>query len=173
MLVSGDDDEAAKSADCAREDKSTNSYLLYVDSGVFRGLFTLSDNGNLVAVLGVLEVDVHQYCEDCDYNNVEREVVSEQLREPAYLRTHVDGAERRRLSSPDIGVIRNELYCDVVHHKGEKRLVGVPVSLEECRYKAPNRAGYNACEEHREEKKGCGQLSAEVHHADSRSKSAH
>ena len=88
----GDGDEAAEAADGAGDQHGAQVDLGHVDAGVAGGVVALPGHGDLIALLGVLEVGVHAHHQDDGQQHVQAVGLAEQLREPAGPGVLVDDA---------------------------------------------------------------------------------
>ena len=117
-------------------------------------------------MLAVGEVDVHENGHDRNDQNGQQVLLAADDGEPAGLGILVDDANLARALRhfPDDDEERGELGRDVVHHEGEKRLVGVPLCLEKRRKEAPQSARCQSGCEHDENQDAVRELVAEHDH---------
>ena len=60
MVGAADEQKSGDAAERAGEEHRAHDNLLDVDAYVARGVFALADDGELIAVLAVFEIDVHE-----------------------------------------------------------------------------------------------------------------
>ena len=167
MVGAADEQQSAKAAYRAGEDHGADDDLVHLDTDVARGAFTLADNGDLVAVLGVIQIEIHQNRDNSDDENIQKIFVAADLREPADLRGLVDDADLAGALGvfPDDDEIGHKLRCNVVHHQREKRFIRIVFCLEIRRNEAPERTGQDAAHAHAHDNKGVRQRVAQADHA--------
>jgi len=134
--------------------------VAHVHTGVAGGVQGVTDDGDLVAVLGVVHVEVHYYHQH--QHNDPAAVDTENLRQPSGLIEHGDDL-RAGTTLPRAALQpADHADDDVVHHQGEQSLVGVPAGLEEGGDQRPNAAGHGARSAHDEQQHGAGDLTDPV-----------
>ena len=155
-----------QTADRAGEHHRADDHALDLDAGVARGALAFADDGDFIAVLAVVEVDVHENGHDRNDQNGQQILLAADDGEPACFTVLVDDADLARALRhfPDDDEECSELGCDVVHHEREERLVGVPLRLEERRKKAPQRACRDGGDEHDENQNAVRKLVAQHDH---------
>ena len=146
-----------QAAQCAGQHHRTDDDLFYFDAHVFRGIFTLAHNRDGIALFAVIQVNIHKYGDDDSHKNAQQIFGTEQLGQPARVGILVDDADLTGALGhlPQDGEKSHQLGCNVIHHQGRQRLVGVPFCLEKRRDKAPgdtvsaatlNQSGHLICE---------------------------
>ena len=96
MIGTADKQKSCDAAECTREDHRSDNDLFNVDSDVLGGVFALADNGYFIAVLAVSEINIHEYG-DCNNNqNVAKISLAADSRKPAGLCRVVDNADMAR-----------------------------------------------------------------------------
>ena len=123
-------------------------------------------------MLGIAHVDGDEDRHGHDDKDERHEAVAEEFRKPAFPRVRVDGAHRGFGAAPDIRECVDNVDRDVIHHKSEERLVGVPLRLEVCGNECPQRAKNGGGEEHEKEQE-CIRKAARVNHQEDGCESAH
>ena len=167
MVGAADEQKSGDAAERAGEEHRAHDNLLDVDAYVARGVFALADDGELIAVLAVFEIDVHENGKRRNDKYVEQVVLTTEARKPAVVAYAVDDSDVTRALGvrPLVAEVSDYLRCDVVHHQREERLVGVPLRLEERGDESPYRARNNARYNHNGEEKIGRELVAEEDHA--------
>ncbi len=113
-------------------------------------------------MLAKAQVAEHRNRDDCGKNHTEIVVAACNLRKVAVF----DGIERTRAARhPNFDEIKHDLERDIVHHKREKRFVGVPSRFEERRNNRPYNACHDRYHEHKHDKSCVGHLAAAIEHA--------
>ena len=133
VVGAADQQQARQAAERAGEQHRADDDAVDLDADVARGALALADDGDLIAVLGVVEVNVHPDAYQRYDQHVQQVFLPADGREPADLGVLVDdadlaGALRRFPYNAEIG---DQLGGDIVHHQGEEGLVGIPLRLEE------------------------------------------
>ena len=147
--------------------------LFDMDADLSCRVFTLTDNGNFIALLAVLHVNIKANGKQCNQDNGQQIVIA-QTRQPACVCGGIDNAHcarsfwKKRLDGKIHKADRH-----VVHHQGEKGLIGIPHGLEEGRDKAPKRTQKKSRAQHQKKKRCLSHLSAEIYHAKSGSQSTY
>ena len=129
-----------------------------------RGVFAFADDGDLIAVLAVPQIDVHTDGDKGDDEDIEQILDAEKLGEPA---------AGKQVGPDDIGAglirhleeVFHKLNGNIVHHQGEQRFVGVPVCLEKRRNNTPDDAGKDCRDRHNENEQAIGDLASQHQHA--------
>ena len=93
MVGAADEQQSAKTAYRAGEDHGADDDLVHLDTDVARGAFTLADNGDLIAVLGVIQIEIHQNRDERDNEDIQKIFIASDLRKPADLGGLVDDAD--------------------------------------------------------------------------------
>jgi len=169
----GDGEEAREAADRAGQGHRADVGVVDADARVARGVLGVADDGDLIAVLGVAQIDVHEGRQNEDDQHGPAVVLvvalGEQVADPADVldgAAVVDGADgvgsRRVL--PHGHTERGELDGDVVHHQGKQCLVRVPLGLEEAGHDAPDAARHDGGDDHADEQQNGGHLAREFDH---------
>ena len=166
-----DEKQAGYSADGARDYHCADYHLFDVDADVARGVFAFADNGDLIAVLAVFEVDINKYRYNGDDDDVQHILLAEQRREPPLCQQRGTDGVRTALVC-HLEEVLDELNGNVVHHQGEERFVGVPECLEHCGNDCPDDAGENACGDHYHEQEPRGDRLTYVEHTHCRDQGA-
>ena len=125
-------------------------------------------------MFAVVHVDIHEHCDDGDDDDIEQILVVPDRGEPAGHGLLIYDADLSRSLGglPDDYEKCYDLYCDIIHHQGEKCFVRIPLCLEKGRDKAPDCSCPHACDHHADDKKGSRQLIAQADHAGSRRQAA-
>ena len=154
LILAGHDQEAAQAADRAGEDHRAHDDALDLDARIARGALALTDNGDLIAVLAVIEIDIHNARED--RHKQDREEVAlpaETGSQPAsvfWLMIPILPDPFGNL--PYNGIECHKLGSYVVHHQCRQCLIGIPFCLEKCRNEAPDgsccQAGHDHAQDH-------------------------
>ena len=175
VVRTGGEQQADEAADRAGEDHRAHDDALDLDARIARGALALTDNGDLIAVLAVIEIDVHNAREDRHKQDREEIALAAENGEPAGLGILVDDTDLARALGhfPHDDEERGELCRDVVHHEREERFVRVPLGLEEGGDEGPQAAGeeapQRACrdggDDHNDDEKTVGDLAAKADHA--------
>ena len=93
VVGAGHEQEAREAAERAGYEHGAHYDALDLYADVAGRALALADDAYLIAVLGVLEVDVHEHGEDCDYQHVEHIAVAAEHGQPAGLALLVDDAD--------------------------------------------------------------------------------
>ena len=146
MISAGNEQETDYATDSAREEHRADDDLFDLYADIARRALTFAYNGKLIAVLGVIEVNVNGNRQHKDYYDVKHIFIAADLRKPADLGALVYNTDLTCAlgNFPYDNEERNKLSCDVVHHKGEQGLVSVPLCFEKRGNAAPDRACYDA-----------------------------
>ena len=137
---------ARQTADAAGNGHGADDDPLDVDTGVVGGVFAFAYHGDLIALLGVVHVQVHQHHQHHHDDDGQQVAVAADGGQPAGLGLVVDQAHV-------IGTLGGlpvddgegyQLHGDVVEHQSKEGLVGVPAGLEKRRDHAPKAARRNA-----------------------------
>ena len=155
-----------QTADRAGEHHGADDNALYFDACIACRALAFADDGDFIAVLAVVEVDVHENGHDRNDQNGQQVLLAADDGEPACFTVLVDDTDLASALRhfPDDDEECSELGCDVVHHEREERLVGVPLRLEERRKKAPQRACRDGGDEHDENQNAVRKLVAQHDH---------
>ena len=159
-----DQQQTGQAADSAGKSHGADDDLFDIDADVMGGIFAFAHNGDLIAVLAVPQIDVHGDADDGDDKDIEQILDAENFREPAV-------GEQIGADNIGAGLIRHleevfhQLDGDIVHHKGEEGLIGVPVGLKEGRDNAPDNAGEDGGNCHDEDEQTIGHFAAQHQHA--------
>ena len=174
MVGGADEQQARQTADAAGEQHGADDDLVHLDAHVPRGALGLADDGDLIAVLGVVQIDVHRHAQHRDDEDVQQVALSADDRQPAQLGLLVDDADLARALGglPHHAEEGDQLGGDVVHHQREQRLVGVPLGLEEGGDAAPDGPGQDAGDDHAEDDGPVGEHVAQHYHARRRRETA-
>ena len=123
-------------------------------------------------MLAVTQVNVHTDGQQRDDNDVQQIIDAEEIRKPA-VRQQVGADDVGAGFIGDLQEVFDELNRDVVHHQGEKRLIGAPLRLAEGRNDPPDDAGQNGCGDHDQDQCPVRHLAAEGEHAVGGCQTAH
>ena len=167
--------KSCQTADGTGQEHGADDDLLHLDANVAGGTLTLAHNGDLIAVLGVVQVDIHGDGEQCHHKNIQQVLVATDLGQPAghgALVNHADlaGALGHLPHDDEEG---DQLSGHIVHHQGEQGLVGIPLCLEEGGNGSPDGACQNAGDDHNEDQQPVGDLITQQDHAGRGGKTAH
>ena len=174
MVGAADEQQSAKTAYRAGEDHGADDDLVYLDADIAGGSLAFTDNGDLIAVLGVIQIEIHQNRDNSDDENIQKIFIASDLREPADLRGLVDDADLAGALGvfPDDDEISHKLRGNVVHHQSKERFIRIVFCLEIRRDKAPESTGENAAHAHAHNHKSVRQCVAQADHARRRSQRA-
>ena len=174
MVGAADEQQSAKTAYRAGENHCADDDLVNLDADVARGAFTLADNGDLIAVLGVIQIEIHQNRDERDNEDIQKIFIASDLRKPADLGGLVDDADLAGALGilPNDDEIGYELHGDIVHHQSKERFIRIVFRFEIRRDKAPKSAGENAAHAHAHNHKCVRQCVTQADHTRRRSQRA-
>ena len=166
MIYAGGQDETHQCAQGAGEHHGADNYTVHFDAGVTGGALALAYNSDLIAMLAVLQIDVHKACHQ-SYDQNGQKILVAHSGQPTGLSRLVDDANLtgalRHLPNDD--KVGGQLHGDVVHHQGKQRFVGVPLGLEESRQEAPQGTGQEGSDQRNQDQQGSRELVAQQDHA--------
>ena len=162
MVYASCEEETDHTRQRTRDNHRTDNHALYVNANVFCGIGAITDNRDLVAMLGVLQIDEHYDRQNEEDQNREEILITEEIREIAVRQRIKDTG---RALHPNRNACRHETRCNIVEHKRKERLVGIEIRLEDRRKNAPNRTRNDTRYRHQEDEERIGHLAAEKLHA--------
>ena len=167
MADPGGQDISHQAADRAGEYHGADDHAIHLDTGIAGGALALANDGDLITVLAVCEIDIHHAGQQGDHQNGEQLCLSADAGQPAGLGSLVDDADLTGAFGhlPYDDKVGGQLHGDVVHHQGEQRLVGVPSGLEEGGQEAPYGAGQQRGRQRDDDQQEIGDLAAQQDHA--------
>ena len=172
MIGAGDKEKSGQPADRARDEKGADDGPAHVNTDIAGGGDTFSHDGDLISVLGIIQVNIHADGQDGDAENVQQVLVSGDHGEPSGLCVLVDDTDFAGSlgNFPDYDEIGDELSGDIVHHQGEQSLVRIPESFAGSRDHSPESACRQRGDHAQENQKPAGNLIAQEDHAGGRGK---
>ena len=174
MVGAADEQQSAKTAYRAGENHCADDDLVYLDADIAGGSLAFTDNGDLIAMLGVVQIEIHQNRDERDNEDIQKVFIASDLRKPADLGGLVDDADLAGALGifPNDNEIGYELHGDIVHHQSKERFVRIVFRFEIRRDKAPESAGENAAHAHAHNHKCVRQCVTQADHTRRRSQRA-
>ena len=157
--------EAGEAGKAAGERGGTDNDLSDIDADVAGGILALTHDGDLIAVFAVLKIDVHEYGQEGNNDDVQRIFLAEERGQPAAVALAVHNAQdpgTARDPDRDHGI--DELDRHVVHHQGEQCLIGAETGFEKGRDTGPDDPGDQRCREHQKNEHAAREPVADVEH---------
>ena len=175
MVRAADQKQARNPADCAGEKHRAEDYLFHLNAHIPGGPLALAHNGDLIAMLAVIEINIHCHSENGDNEDIEQIFIAADLGQPSCHCALIDNADLARAlgNFPKNDKIGDQLSCHVVHHQREKGFVRVPFGFENGRDKRPYCPRGNACNYHGENQKPVRQFIGKADHTSGGGKTAH
>ncbi|MPM92997.1 hypothetical protein SDC9_140133 [bioreactor metagenome] len=93
MASSRDSDESGNATDCAGDCHRANHDVLDIDRRITRGVLAFANDRNLISLLAIAQVKIHQDCDGENNDHVECIHLPEQRRKPTRLCCGVDDAD--------------------------------------------------------------------------------
>ena len=167
MVGAAHEQKPREAAQAAGNHHGAHDDLAHVDAHIPGGALTFAHHGNLVALLGALQVEIHHEGQRGYDQNVQQVLVGADLRQPAGLGVLIDDADFARALGhfPEDDEIGNQLSRHIVHHQGEQSLIGVPLGLADGGNAAPDSTGHNAGNHHQHNEQPVGNLVSQQNHA--------
>ena len=168
MACAAHDDKSGNSADGAGQGHGPHDHLLHIDARVPRRVLALAHHGNLVTLLAVFQIDKHSQGQRQDNDQIPPVIQAEELRNPSASGGGIDGSHGIGTLGifPENNADCNHLHSHIVHHKGKKSLVCIPVGLEKCGNQPPDHGRQGAHHKHQgkqdDSRKGISQVN---HHS--------
>ena len=133
MVRTGSEQQTHEAAYRAGEHHGADDDPFHFDACIAGSSLAFTHHGDLIAVLAVIEVDVHEHGEHRHHKDHQQVFLTADHRQPASLRALVDDADLTGTLGdlPHDDEEGRKLGGDVVHHQGEQRFIGVPLGLEE------------------------------------------
>ena len=166
VVRTGGEQQADEAADRAGEDHRAHDDALDLDARIARGALALTDNGDLIAVLAVIEIDVHNAREDRHKQDREEIALAAENGEPAGLGILVDDTDLTGSlgNLPYYRIKCHQLSSYVVHHQRRQCLIGIPFRLEKCGNEAPDGSCCQTCHDHAQDHNCVRKLISQTDH---------
>ena len=94
MRCAADSDKAGKSADTAGNDHGAQDDLLDTNARIARRVLRFTNDRDLIAMLGILQINVHRDGQRHDNDDIEQILLAENFGEPAPFGIRMNDTDR-------------------------------------------------------------------------------
>ena len=136
--------------DCTRDCHGTDNNFLYMDTGIFCSILTLTNYSDLITLFAVFQINEHPNSQNQNDQNIPAVFLSKQFRQPACLCCLIN--DTNSIGTfwifPENDTICNHLHGNIIQHQSKKCFICIPVCFEYRRDHTPYHAAKCTCNKH-------------------------